>query len=196
MAKAKVVNKKPVHSKKGVKAPSDVKKEDQVNKAKEGKSDPHHLFEGMAEPYIAFFDQTGGALVNPITQIPLGAYITSFQLKMSEGKEDYGSIQIDTGDPDTVDISDIQPGDSIMVQYGYIFPTGEVRSSKPRRLKIMEVNQSFDETGTHAVLSIKDSVTDLRHSVPFRPAGEDHTLLKYMENGFNNEVGIIIEKFE
>lgn len=189
MTKAKAINKNST-------SPADKSKDKVVNTPNKGKSNPHTLFEGMAAPYIAFFNETGGALINPITGIPLGAYVTSFQLKMSEEKEDYGTIQIDTGNPDTVDISDIKQGDTIIVQYGYIFPTGEIRSSKPRRLQIKEVNQVFDETGTHLTLNIKDSVSDLRHSIPFRPAGGDYTMLKYMDNGFNQGVGVVIERFE
>ena len=43
---------------------------------------------------------------------------------------------------------------------------------------------------------VKDSVTDLRHSIPFKPSGDNVTMLDYMDIGFGQDVGVIIEMFE
>lgn len=172
-------------------------KSKEVNfKPHESKSSPYTLMQGTATPYIAFFNEDGYPLINPDTGIPLGAYVNSFELKLSEGAEDYGTIRIDNSNPDLVDIPELKENGEIIIQYGYIFSNGSTKSSKPRRLVVKQVNQVFDESGTHLTLFVKDSITDLRHSLPFKPSGDNVTMLDYMNEGFNQGVGIIIESFE
>ncbi|ASF00796.1 hypothetical protein [uncultured virus] len=175
-----------------------VKKENkEVNfKPSQGKSSHYTLMQGTGTPYIAFFNEDGQPLKNPDTGVPLGAYVTSFELKLSEEAEDYGTIKIDNSNPDLVNMSELNENGVIIIQYGYIFSNGLTKSSKPKKLVVKQVSLSFDESGTHISIMVKDSVTDLRHSIPFKPSGDDVTMLDYMDNGFGQDVGVIIEMFE
>lgn len=175
-----------------------VKKENkEVNfKPGQGKSSPYTLMQGTGTPYIAFFNEEGQPLENPDTGVPLGAYVTSFELKLSEEAEDYGTIRIDNSSPDLVNIDELKENGVILIQYGYIFSNGLTKSSKPRKLVVKQVSLAFDESGTHITIMVKDSVTDLRHSIPFKPSGDDVTMLDYMDIGFGQDVGVIIEMFE
>ena len=62
------------------------------------------LYNGMGQPYLALFDFRGMPIMNPITGIPLGAYISTWNYRYDEEKENLATITFDTGDPDTVDI--------------------------------------------------------------------------------------------
>ena len=45
--------------------------------------------------------------MNPLTGIPLGAYISTWSYRYDEEKENLATLTFDTGNPDTVDIADI-----------------------------------------------------------------------------------------
>ena len=61
------------------------------------------LYKGMGQPYLALFNFGGMPIMNPITGIPLGAYISTWSYKYDEEKENLATITFDTGNPDTVD---------------------------------------------------------------------------------------------
>ena len=46
--------------------------------------------------------------MNPLTGIPLGAYISSWSYVYDEEKENLATITIDAGNPDTVDVEALQ----------------------------------------------------------------------------------------
>ena len=73
------------------------------------------LYNGMGQPYLALFDFRGMPIMNQITGIPLGAYISTWNYRYDEEKENLATITFDTGDPDTVDI-DAQMVNSYQVQ--------------------------------------------------------------------------------
>lgn len=87
------------------------------------------LYNGTATPYMALFDSGGMPIMNVITGIPLGAYISNWSYKYDEEKENLATITFDTGDPDTVDIPELQEGSIIYLQWGYIYPDGQFISS-------------------------------------------------------------------
>ena len=45
------------------------------------------LYNGMGQPYLALFDFRGMPIMNPITGIPLGAYISTWNYRYDEEKE-------------------------------------------------------------------------------------------------------------
>lgn len=160
-------------------------------------SSPSILVEGTGTPYIALFSEEGDPVLNTLTGIPLGAYMTSFVVKLGEGEEDVGSIVLDTGDPDTVDIEEIQEGKTLNVQWGYIYPNGSSLSSKVHSLEIKQRDVVFDDQGTHVNLSVKDAVSNLRQDVPYRATGDDsQSILDFLDNGLGQDRSVIIEMFE
>lgn len=155
----------------------------------------------VAMPYLAIFGQDGMPVNNPITGIPLGVYISNFNYKYDEEKENQVSITLDTGNPDTVDIPELQEGRTIILQWGYIYPDGSHESSPMKTIKVKDLNCKFDSTGTHITLKCVDGVSSLRHTPPHRPSSLDDDLdgyssmVDYMNRGCDNNIGIIIEKF-
>lgn len=154
------------------------------------------LRQGTGQPYLALFDSGGMPIRNPLTGIPLGAYITNFFFMYDEEKENLATISIETGDPDSVDIEDIREGSTIFLQWGYIYANGESVSSPVRTIKVRDFDCIFDDSGTHITIKCVDGVGDLR----FFPAYtfsvvEGFSLSEELEKGYHNNIGIVIEEF-
>ena len=156
---------------------------------------------GTATPYLALFNSDGMPVMNTITSIPLGAYITKFSFKYDEEKENQCVLTFETGDPDTVDIPELQEGKTLNIQWGYIYPDGSFVSGPIKGLKIKDFNCIFDSTGTHATIKCVDATVELRRVPPHRPSAEDDdddgvsSMVDFLERGCDRSVGIIIEKF-
>ena len=86
------------------------------------------------------------------------------------------TITFDTGNPDTVDIAEIQENQNICLQWGYIYPDGQFISGPIKIIKVREFEAIFDSTGTH--VTIKCIVST------------------YLDNGCGNATGVIIEIFQ
>lgn len=156
---------------------------------------------GTATPYLAIFNGEGYPVMNPITGIPLGAYISSFAYKYDEEKENQAMLTFDTGNPDTVDIKELQEGKTIYLQWGYVFPDRSSLSGPIKSIKIKDFNCTFDSTGTHATIVCIDGVVALRHLPPHRPSAEDDdddgisSMVDFLDHGCNHNIGIVIEYF-
>lgn len=155
------------------------------------------LDRGTGTPYLAIFNDTGMPIMNTLTGIPLGAYISSFSYKTEESKENLGTLNFSTGNPNTVDISEIQEGKTIIIQWGYIFSGGTSISSKPYNLKIRDIDVSFDDSGTKVTLKCVDATNVIRQMPIYVPDPEQETtFLDFLNQGLGRGLGIIIEKFE
>lgn len=156
---------------------------------------------GTAQPYLALFNPEGSPILNSNTGLPLGAYITNFSYKTDEGKENQATIVIDSGTPDLVDGTEVQEGSEIIIQFGYIYPSGRTLSCEPISIKVKDVDLLFDDRGTHITLKCIDASFVARLTPAFIPlpegTGEDSfTLEDYMDRGCNNCIGIIIRKYK
>lgn len=96
------------------------------------------LYNGTAMPYLALFDSLGMPVMNTVTGIPLGAYISKFTYMYDEEKENLATLVFDTGDPDTVDIPELQEGSVIFLQWGYVYPDGQFISGPIKTIKIRD----------------------------------------------------------
>lgn len=161
------------------------------------KPDPHVLVYGTATPYVALFDEGSMPVMNPLTNIPLGAYISRFNYKFDEENENQATLIFDTGNPDTVDIEAIQEGKTLYLQWGYIYPNGESKSSKVHAVEVKELGSTFNDQGTTLTLKCKDGTSSLREDVPYKSNGMDWYKMKnFLDDGLGQERGVIIEMFE
>lgn len=156
---------------------------------------------GVAMPYLAIFNTDRMPVMNPLTGIPLGVYISNFSYKYDEEKENQASLTFDTGDPDTVDIAELQEGSTILLQWGYVYPDGSYESSPIKTIKVKDLNCKFDSTGTHVTLQCIDGISNLRHSPPHSPSSAEDdsdgysSMVDFLNRGCDRNVGIIIEEF-
>lgn len=159
-------------------------------------SDDPILVQGTGMPYLALFSELGTPVVNPTTGVPLGAYISQFQYKYDEENLNECTITFDCNDPDIVDEHSFPKDTKIFVQWGYIFADGSSVSSEVKSLKIRDYNVDFNDSGVHGTLVCLDAKADLIFSLPVRPNGDEtKTLDKFLENGCNLEMPVIIEAF-
>lgn len=157
---------------------------------------------GTATPYLAIFDQGGMPVMNTVTGIPLGAYITAFTYKYDEEEENQAVLTFETGDPDTVDIPELHEGKVVYLQWGYVFPDGSFVSGPIKPIRVKDFNCSFDDMGTHATIKCIDGAMDIRYFPPHRPSAEDDdddgvsSMVDYLDRGCDQSIGVIIEKFK
>ena len=159
------------------------------------------LVGGTAQPYLALFDVDGKPILNTLTGIPLGPYISSFSYKTEVDNENQATILIDSGSPLMVDGTEVSEGHQIFIQFGYIYADGRTLSSKPIALKVKDVDLLFDDRGTHITLKCIDDSMISRFTPTFIPIPkgtekEEFTLEQFMDNGCNNFIGIIIRKYK
>lgn len=155
------------------------------------------LYNGIGQPYLALFSFEGMPIVNPLTGIPLGAYLSKWDYQYDEEKENLATLTFDTGNPDTVDIPEIQEGRQICLQWGYIFPDGQSVSGPVKIIRVRDFEAIFDNTGTHVTIKCVDSTGDLRYQPAYIHSDmREYKLSTYLDNGCNNEVGVIIEIFQ
>ena len=171
-------------------------KKEEVNGKSLKPADASNLHHGTATPYIALFNAFLEPIMNPLTGIPLGAYMSRFDYNFDQESENVCEVTFDTGDPATADIAELKDGYELGIQFGYIYDDGTYKSSKLHYLKVKEVDCVFDDQGTHITIRMKDSVNDLRGSEPYKPAGEGYTFKKFLDEGMGLMRGLIIEKFE
>lgn len=155
------------------------------------------LYNGMGQPYLALFDFQGMPIKNPLTGIPLGAYISTWTYRYDEEKENLATITFDTGNPDTVDIEALQEGQIICLQWGYIYPDGQFVSGPVKIIKVRDFDATFDSTGTHVTIKCIDSTGDLRYQPAYNFSDmEGYKLSTFLDNGCDNATGVIIEIFQ
>lgn len=154
---------------------------------------------GTATPYLALFNSDGEPIMNQLTEIPLGEYITQFSYKYDEQKENQARLTFEVGDPDIVDQVDLQEGSTILLQWGYIFNNGSHISGPIKSIKVKDFNSTFDSTGVHVSLVCIDGAVSLRHIPPCAPCAEEDKaemgFMKFLDNGCMMNVAVIIEEF-
>lgn len=161
------------------------------------KPEPSILMDGTATPYLAIFSEEGMPVMNKLTGIPLGAYISQFQYKFDEEHENECIINFDTGNPDVVDQEDLQTGKTIWLQWGYIYPDGTSICNEPKAIKVKDFNCTFNDSGTHVALKCVDGTGDIRQELPLKADGSKEELMStFLDNGCELDIGVIIEKFE
>lgn len=163
----------------------------------EAKANRPILHKGTGTPYLAIFDNQGIPVMNPLTGIPLGAYISSWSYLYDEEKENLATLVIDTGNPDTVDVEALQENRDIFLQWGYIFSDGTSVSSQAINIKVRDFDCVFDSTGTHITIKCIDGTNLLRFMPPHKPTEDaDDSMVKFLDAGCGLNVGVIIERFE
>ena len=174
------------------------KVKEQKNEKKEiPKSSASILLEGTATPYLAIFNESGMPVMNQITGIPLGAYVSNFSYKYDEENENEATITFGTGDPDIVDQDDLQTDKQIWLQWGYIYSDGTSVCNDPKAVKVKDFNATFDDSGTHSTLKCIDGTGDIRLAMPLRAGGDpNEAMSKFLDEGCEMGIGVVIEKFD
>lgn len=155
------------------------------------------LHRGVGAPYVALFNEVGKPIENSLTGLPIGAYISLFNYKTDEGKENLCTLELSSGNPFMVDNEELQEGNTLIIQWGYIFSDASSVSSPPICLKIRDVDILFSDQGTKMTLKCIDATGVLRQMPMWIPEqNENITLLQFLDEGLGQNIGVVIEKFE
>lgn len=150
---------------------------------------------GMGMPYVALFNIDGYPILDPLTGLPVGCGITKFSFRSQVDEPNETQIVIETGGADIADSPQLQEGYLIVVQWGYIFPKGNTISSKPKPLRIKEIDYTFDNNGTKVVLKCVDQTNVVQYLPQYIPdPTTSETFTDYMDRGFDQGIGILIQK--
>lgn len=155
------------------------------------------LQQGTGQPYLAIFDTMGMPIRNTLTGIPIGAYITRWSFTYDEEQENLATITIEVGNPDTVDITSLQENSIILLQWGYVYATGEFLSSPVRVIRVRDFDCIFDDTGTHITLKCMDGTSGLRYFPPYTFSElPEYSLSTALDQGYYKGIGVVIEEFK
>lgn len=134
---------------------------------------------GTATPYVAVFDSKGKPIKDPKSGLPIGALITSFVYVYEEEDDDTFELQIDTDNPDILDIPQLQTQMPLTLQWGYIYPDGSSHSGPTRKVVIRDHSIRFSDSGVKATIK----GTDAFALTKVKPADlEDKTLVQWLKN--------------
>lgn len=114
------------------------------------------LPDGMAMPYVAIFDSGGRAILEPVTQLPLGTFVVNFFYQYKEEKEDECEIVLETNNPNLIDLPALTPNMPLRVQWGYIFSDKTSKSGPVRTVAIRDIDANFSESGVKYTLKCTD----------------------------------------
>lgn len=158
------------------------------------------LYKGTAMPYLAVFNGIGIPVKNPLTGIPLGAYISNFFYEYQEEKENQAQLTFDVDNPNILDSTELREGNNLVLQWGYIYSHGGSISSRAVPITIRDIDCRFDSTGVHVTLVCIDNTSYLRSIPPHTPTSpedikEGRDMVTYMDQGLYCNMGIVIEKF-
>ena len=148
---------------------------------------------GMATAYVAIFDSTGKPIFDPLSNLPIGIFVTDFNYTFIEEKSDTASFTILTDNPNLVDLPKLSQQSVLKLQWGFIFEDGTSDSSQVRTVSIADHSVDFNENG----ITIKYSCTDLFSSVAKQnPADLENRIFNtWVKNNIEGKFGFEIVNY-
>lgn len=146
---------------------------------------------GTGTPYIAIFQANGKPIMDPQKNLPLGIFVSDFEYTYKEEDADEGNMTIETDNPELVSHPAIQFNQTLILQWGYIYPHKAPHIGPARKLFIEAMKSEFTPTGVKIKLTLKDS-TALSKNMPasYAGTGDDYnTLAKCLGRMIDGFVG-------
>ena len=94
------------------------------------------LYEGMGVPYLAIFDGGQEAIIDPVSKLPIGVYVVSFEYTYEEGKEDKGRFIIVTNNTNLISLKEFNYMMPLHLQWGWIYPDATSKSGPLKKVLI------------------------------------------------------------
>lgn len=144
---------------------------------------------GTATPYVAVFDTKGKPITDPKSNLPIGALMTSFTYVYSEEDDDTFELQLDTDNPNILDLPQLQTQMPLLLQWGYIYPDNTSHSGPVRKVVIRDHDIRFSDSGVKATIK----GTDAFALTKVKPSDlEDKTLVQWIKNNIQGNYTIEI----
>lgn len=121
------------------------------------------LKNGTGTPYLAIFDGSKKAIIEPITNMPVGMFVTSFQYDYIEDGPDEGNLIIECGNPDIGDLPQFGYEMPLFLQWGYIFSDKSQFCGPLRKVIIIGCKVTFAEQGVRLEIDFADATVLLKN---------------------------------
>lgn len=160
---------------------------------------PQVLEHGTGTPYVAIFNQMGTAIVDPVTLLPLGVFVTSFEYTYSDDKGHTGKFDIHVNNPAVIDLPELGYKMGIQLQWGYIYPSWKPFCGPIRRVILTDRKVTFGQEGVKATYEFKDAASLSAKESPADYSDLQSGLGVYVLNllhGWNGGLSVIDYKAE
>lgn len=124
------------------------------------------LHKGTGTPYLAIFDGGKSAIIDPLNNLPIGVFVTSFQYDYEEGKEDSGRIIIETNNTNLISLKSLQYMMPLFLQWGWIYPDSTSKSSPLKKVLIVGHDVNFTPSGVRIQIDFADCSVLLKNMPP------------------------------
>ena len=137
------------------------------------------LYEGMATPYLAIFDGGQQPIMDDLTQLPIGVYVTNFEYNYDEDDDDNGNFTMECNNPDLVAHPSFKYKMPLCLQWGYIYPKGDSFIGPLRKVIVIGNESEFTETGVKITINFA-SASILAKNFPAKYYDRAKGILDYL----------------
>lgn len=148
---------------------------------------------GSATPYLAIFDGRSNPIVDPLTNLPIGTYVTNFEYVYNEEDDDTFEITLTCDNPNLIDLPQLSYLMPLLLQWGWIFSDGSSNCGPVRKVVIRDSESNFSDSGVKIVLKGTDAFA-LTKVMPAN--NEDEIMVKWITNNLEGKFYIDIIDYE
>lgn len=120
-------------------------------------ADTDNLKNGTGKPYLAIFDSSEAPILDLVSNVPIGVFVTSFTYKYVEDGVDEAEVIIQTPNQNIADHPNLQYLMPIKLQWGWIYSDGTSKSGPVRSVVVKDYTLGFNEEGVKFTLKLADS---------------------------------------
>lgn len=120
------------------------------------------LPKGFGMPFVKVTDSKNQIILDPITKLPLGTFITQFDYVYREEDDDECNISLTVNNPDIADIPALREQQYLTVQWGYVLDDSNYIPSSARRVMVRDVDIRFSMQGVVITLRCTDGASLLK----------------------------------
>lgn len=108
-------------------------------------------------PFVSLFSHDRKPIIEPLSGIPLGAFVNDFYYEYNEGEDEDCYIEFVTDNPDLLEMPELGDKARIIVQWGVVMPNGSIEASPTRLLIKRDEEWSGNESdGIHISIKLTD----------------------------------------
>lgn len=140
------------------------------------------LDRGSATPYLAIFGMSNQPILDPVSKIPLGTFVTDFEYIYKEDDSDTFSITIECDNPNIIDLPELGDKMPLILQWGWIYANGTSNSGPIRKVIIRDSEVKFTSSSVKVIIKGTDAF-DLTKNMPSNV--EEKTFIQWVKNNIS-----------
>lgn len=144
------------------------------------------LPKGFGMPFVKVTGSQNKPIIDPLSGLPIGTFVTGFEYTYREEKDDECFITITTENPNLIDIPQFREQQYLGVQWGIVYPDKSYAPSAPRKVMVRDTNIRFSAQGIIITLKCTDGFSILKSQQLKKNA--DDNFLKWIEDELKGKV--------